>query len=87
MVAGEGEKWAESGNSEDRATRICGRTACGSKSGFGAIALWRRGLALTEVGRLWEEQVWKEELNLLSDKLNVRCAWSSMWKCKWGVVR
>lgn len=31
VVAGEGEKWAESGNSEDRATRICGRTGCGEQ--------------------------------------------------------
>lgn len=41
--------------------------------GLGATTLGRRGLAFTEVGRLWEGQVGREGQDLLSDKLQSRC--------------
>lgn len=66
----------ESGNLEPP-TRICSGTECESVSRVWGHSSWEGDLAPTAVGGLWEEQVWKEEQDLLSDKLNVRCLWRS----------
>lgn len=47
---------------------------------------WEEGVGINGGGRLTMEQVGREEQDLLSEKLNVRCLWSSPWKCGRGVV-
>lgn len=68
------------------ATRFTAGPDMGASQGCGATALGRREWAVSEVGSLWEEQFWKEEQGLPSDKLNMSCLWSSTWKYEWGVV-
>lgn len=62
----------ESGNLEPP-TRICSGTGSESESRVWGHSSWEEGLAPTTMGGLWEEQVWKEKQDLLSDKVNVRC--------------
>lgn len=64
----------ESGNGEDRA-------GCGGWS----HSSWEKGVGINGGGKT-AEQVGREEQDLLSEKLNVRCLWSSTWKCGRGAV-
>lgn len=43
---------------------------------------WEEGVGINRGGET-VEQVGREEQDLLSEKVNVRCLWSATWKWKW----